>query len=210
MRALNVLRPWWRAHHTPSGGGSRERWQRNRQLVLDHFGVIAGVLLLFCAVIWAAGEHARQRSELRAAETERHITAFHSTPVGDAWRQLTGVWQAERARQSVLLDRIAPLSGPELQAALRNYRAFVIDTVEENELEDEIDTVVQFYARLATCVRTGNCDSERAGLLFGGAAWSFRNQHYYYLLQDARVGEVDRIINAIAPRATPPAPGPRP
>jgi len=204
MRYLNILRPWWRPHDAPSDGRLGDRWRRNQQHLLDNFGMVAGVLLLFCAMAWAAGEHARQRAELRAAETDRHIAAFQRSPVGDAWRHLTGVWHAERDRQSVLLDRIAPLSGPALQVALRNYRAFVIDTVAENQLEADIETVVQFYTRLATCIRIGNCDATRAAGLFGGEAWSFRNQHYYYLQEEYRVDEIDQVIDAIAPRKAPP------
>jgi hypothetical protein len=179
----------------------RDRWRHYQQILLDHFGVVAGVLLLSCAMIWAAGEHARQQAELRLAETSRHIAAFHAAPVGDAWRHLTGVWHAQRDRQSTQLRRMAPLSGPPLQAELGNYRAFVIDTVEENELAPDIATVVQFYHRLATCVRAGSCDATLAAGRFGSAAWSFRNQHYYYLQEEYELDEIDRVIDAIAPRA---------
>jgi len=175
-------------------------------MLLDHFGVVAGVLLLFCAMLWAAGEHARQQATLRLAETNRHIAAFHAPPVGDAWHHLTGVWHAERDRQSTLLRRMAPLSGAPLQAELSNYRAFVIDTVEEHKLAPDIATVVQFYRRLATCVRAGSCDATLAAGRFGSAAWSFRNQHYYYLQEEYQVDEIDRVIDAIAPRTVTSAP----
>ena len=200
MRHLNILRPWWRPHNGASRGGFADRWRDHQQVLLDHFGVVAAILLLFCAMIWAAGEHALQQAEVRLAETTRHIAAFQAAPVGDAWRHLTGVWDAQRERQSTLLRRMAPLSGERLQAELRNYRAFVIDTVEEHELASDIDTVVQFYQRLATCVRAGRCDATLAAGRFGGAAWSFRNQHYYYLQEEYQTEEIDRAIDAIAPR----------
>ena len=93
------------------------------------------------------------------------------------------------------------MTGAPLQAELGNYRAFVIDTIEEHELAPDIATVVQFYGRLATCVRTGSCDATLAAGTFGTAAWSFRNQHYYYLQEEYEVDEIDRMIDAIAPRA---------
>jgi hypothetical protein len=200
MRQLNILRPWWRLHQAGPGrwGG---HWQHYRQLLLDHFGLVAGMLLLACAMLWAAGEHARQERALREAETHRLVAAFHSPPVAASWRHLTGVWDAELSRQSALLRRIAPLSGGALQAGLGDYRAFVIDTVTEHGLAQDIDTVIRFYRRLAACVRIGSCDATLAAAMFGSAAWSFRNQHYYFLEEEYQVDEIDAVIEMIAPRA---------
>jgi hypothetical protein len=194
---LNILRPWWR----PAGaqGGARG-WRQGRKALLDHFGLVAALLLLACAVLWAAGEYGRHKATLRAAETGRHIAAFQSAPVGDAWQRLAATWQARQASQSALLRRIAPLSGAALQAELRNYRAFVIDTVIEAGLARDIDTVIGFYRRLASCIRIGSCDAGSAAGLFGSAAWSFRNQHYYWLLEEYEVDEIDGVLDVIAPR----------
>jgi hypothetical protein len=199
---MNILRTWWRPHKTRPGQGLRTRLQHQRQVLLDHFGLVAGLLLLVCAMLWAVGEYSRHRVELRAAETSRHVAAFHGPPLADAWRRLSGVWHAQQARQSVLLRRIAPLSGASLQAELRNYRAFVIDMVVEHGMAQDIDTVIRFYRRLAACIRIGSCDASLAAGLFGNAAWSFRNQHYYYLQEEYEVDEIDRVIDAIAPRGT--------
>jgi hypothetical protein len=195
---LNILRPWWRlagarAGLRPSRPGSKTP--------LDHFGLVAALLLIMCAVLWAAGEYGRHKAALRAAETGRHIAAFQDAPVGDAWQRLAEAWQARQARQSALLRRIAPLSGAALQAELRNYRAFVIDTVVEDGLAPEINTVIGFYQRLASCIRIGSCDAGLAAGRFGSAAWSFRNQHYYWLLDEHEVDEIDGVLDVIAPRA---------
>jgi hypothetical protein len=203
---MNLLRPWWRPLKVGSGGGRRARSQLCRQVLLDHFGLVAGLLLLICAMLWAAGEHSRQKAGLRAAETNRHIAAFQGAPVADAWRRLSAVWHAQQPRQEVLLARIAMLSGAPLQAELRNYRAFVIDTVAERGLAPDIDTVIRFYRRLAACIRIGSCDAGLAAGLFGSAAWSFRNQHYYFLQDEYEVEEIDHVIEVIAPRPTRSAP----
>jgi hypothetical protein len=200
MRQLNALRPWYRVDKAGPADGLRVRWQHHLQALLDHFGLVAGVLLLSCAMLWAAGEHGRQKAELRLAETNRHIAAFQGPPVGDAWRHLSGVWHDQQARQTALLGRIRQLSGTPLQEALGNYRAFVIDTVAEYGLAADIDIVVRFYRRLASCIRIGSCDAALAAGRFGSAAWSFRNQHYYYLQDAYRVDEIDRVIGVIAPR----------
>jgi hypothetical protein len=195
---MNILRPWWRAHKARPEESLRRRWQ---QALLDHFGLVAGLLLLVCALLWAVGEYSRHKASLRMAETSRHIAAFEGPPVADAWQHLSDVWHAQQARQSVLLRRIAALSGARLQAELGNYRAFVIDTVVEHGLAQDIDTVIRFYRHLASCVRIGSCDASLAAGRFGSAAWSFRNQHYYYLQEQYEVDEIDRVINLIAPGA---------
>ncbi len=197
---LNILRPAWRPQKAPLAG-VHGRWQQERQALLDHFGLVAGLLLVACAVLWGAGEHGRHKAELRAAETSRLIAEFHSGPVADAWRRLAGAWAAQRPRQGALLQRIAGLSGAPLQNELRHYRAFVLDTVAEQDLAPDIDAMIQFYRRLATCLRIGACDASLTAGLFGSAAWSFRNQHYYYLLEEYDVDEIDRVIDTIAPRA---------
>lgn len=196
---MPILRPWWRLHAT----GTSERlegWQLRRQTLLDHFAQVAGLLLLLCALLWAVEEHSRHKAALRGAETGRYIAAFQAPPVADAWRRLSETWHAQEARQRVLLRRIARLSGAPLHTELANYRAFVIETVAEHDLAPDIDTVIRFYRRLAVCIRIGSCDASLAAGRFGTAAWSFRNQHYYYLRDEYEVDEIDGIIDVIAPR----------
>jgi hypothetical protein len=200
MRYLNILRPWWRLRAGP-GVDLRARWRHHRELLAENFGLVAGVLLLSCATLWAAGEYTREKAELRTAETHRYIAEFRAPPVADAWRHLTRAWHAEQARQDALLERIAVLSGASLEAELRHYRAFVIDTVAEHRLARDVDTMLQFYRRLALCIRFGACDPALAAGHFGTAARSFRNQHYYYLQEEYQVDEVDRTIESIAPPA---------
>jgi hypothetical protein len=198
---LNILRPAWRPHKAVPLAGMRGGWQHQRQALLDHFGLVAGLLLVACAVVWAAGEHSRHKAALRAAETGRLIAEFHGAPVADAWQRLVGAWAAQQPRQAELLQRIASLSGASLQGELRHYHAFVIGTVVEQDLAPDIDTMIQFYRRLASCVRVGACDAGLAAGRFGNAAWSFRNQHYYWLLEEYEVDEIDAVIDTIAPRA---------
>lgn len=198
MLQLSLFSFWWRSRTAQPDLGAR--WHGGRAWLADNLGLVAGVLLLLCAALWAVAEHAGQKAVLRAAETNRYIAAFQDPPVADAWLHLTRTWQAERARQSALLERIAALSGNALARPLRHYRAFVIDTVADHRLARDIDTMLRFYRRLALCIRVGGCDPARAAGRFGSAAWSFRNQHYYYLLEVSRVDEIDRALDVIAPR----------
>ena len=174
-------------------------WRRSRAIVLAQFGPVFGVLVALCAALWALGEYASYKGELRRAETNRYLAAFHEPPVADAWRRLSAVWQAEQERQSALLTRLAARSGLEFGSALRHYRQFVVETVEERRLPPQIATVRQFFDRLAVCIRVGNCDQAVAAAALRPALRQFRNQHYYYFQSEGAAAGFDRIVALITP-----------
>jgi hypothetical protein len=161
---------------------------------------LLGVLLLLAGALWGAGEYARAREELRRAETERYLAEFRQPAVADAWQRLHSVWQGERRRQQTLLARIARSSGGELEAALQNYRDFVLDTVEDERLVTEIASVQDFFSRLAVCIRVGNCDPALASAALGPVVWEFRSQHYDWFEREGLSEQVDRTVAAIAPQ----------
>lgn len=200
MASMNTL-PTYPLRQAGPQGDFRGGVPRLARTLLENFGVVAGVLILASAVLWAAGEHSRHQADLRRAELNRHLTAFKSAPVADAWQRIAAAWEAQRPRQAALLGRMATLSDASRQAELRNYRAFVLEVVDEHDLARDIDTVLGFYGRVATCVQFGSCDAGAAAGAFGSEAWSFRDQHYYYLQDEYRVDEIDRVIDTIAPRA---------
>lgn len=180
----------------------RHRW---RERVLSRFGTLAAFLLLLCGGLWAHGEYVRHKSTLQEAETRRHIEQFAEGPVADAWQRLSAAWQAELDRQNALLARIASASAGERAAAVRDYRAFVLETVAAHGLEADIDTVLRFFNRLALCIRMQSCDRSVAAAWFGDLPWRFRNQHFFYL-QEAYPGEdVVTSIRTVSPRPEPPS-----
>jgi hypothetical protein len=174
-------------------------WRRNRAIVLAQVGPVFGVLLLLCAALWAVGEYASYKGELRRAETHRYLAAFREPPVADAWGRLSAAWQAEQDRQSALLTKLAARSGTGFDSALRNYRQFVLETVEEQLLPPEIETVRQFFDRLGVCIRVGNCDQTVAAAQLRPAVRQFRNQHYYYFQSEGAAAEFDRVAALITP-----------
>jgi len=174
-------------------------WRRHRAIVLTQLGPVFGVLLLLCAALWAVGEYASYKGELRRAETHRYLAAFREPPVADAWGRLSTAWQAEQDRQSALLTRLAARSGTEFDSALRNYQQFVLETVEEQRLPPQIATVRQFFDRLAVCIRVGNCDQTVAATQLRPAVRQFRNQHYYYFDSEGAAVEFDRVLALITP-----------
>jgi hypothetical protein len=79
---------------------------------------------------------------------------------------------------------------------------FVLETIEEYGLQDEIEVVHQFLRRLAICVRMGSCDANVAAAQLGPALWTFRDQHRYYFEFEYSGVDLDPDVEAIAPRLT--------
>ena len=155
--------------------------QRHADVVLHEIAPVLGVLLAMLVIgLWANGEYRAQKAEVRLAETERYIAEFESAEVAEAWRRLSGAWQAERPRQQVLLSRLAELSGAEQEAQRTHYWHFVIETIDEYALQADIETVLVFFRRLALCVRAGSCDRTAAAGYFGQAVRWFHDQHEHY------------------------------
>jgi hypothetical protein len=183
-------------------------WPRHGAVALAQLWPVFGILLLLCAMLWGIGEYAGYKGDLRRAETGRYLAQFREPPVADAWQHMNAVWQAEAPRQEILLRRMAGLSGAALADAFRNYRDFVLDTVEAQGLAADIEIVYGFFFRLGICIRVGNCDPAVARAQLGPAAWRFRNLHYDYFALEGVTDEVDRIVSIIAPEEPGTAAGP--
>jgi hypothetical protein len=120
--------------------------------------------------------------------------------VAEAWGQLRTAWRAEQGRQEALLARIPSLAGPELARTLHDHQMFVLETIEEYRLQDDIEVVRQFLLRLAICVRMGSCDADVAAAQLGPALWTFRDQHRYYFAFEYSGLDLDRDVETIMPR----------
>ena len=169
-------------------------WRRCRAMLLPQITLILGMLALLCGVLWAVSEYADHGAELRRAETDRHLDQFRSGSVGAAWARLRAAWHAEQDRQEALLARMASLGGSDQAQSLRDHRMFVLETIEEYRLHDEIEVVSRFLARLAICVRAGSCDPNVAAAQLGPALWAFRDQHQYYFRFEYSGHDVDESI----------------
>ncbi len=176
-------------------------WRQQRPAVLAALGPVLGVLLLLAGGLFAVDQYAASKAELRRAETGRYLAEFREAPVADAWQRLSTAWQAEQDRQRRLLERVVAASGERFEVAVRNYRDFVLDTIKEHRLADDIATVHGFFLRLETCIKIGSCDPTAAAAQLGPAVWQFRNQHYYYFALEGLAPEVDRSALVIAPPA---------
>jgi hypothetical protein len=178
-----------------------DAWWRRRSLLLrPRISVLLGTLALLCGGLWAAAEYAEHRAELRLAETNRLVGQFRSGPVAEAWSQLRAAWRAEQNRQDALLARIPSLAGPDLARILRHHQMFVLETIEEYRLQDDIEVVHRFLIRLAVCVRIGSCDADVTAAQLGPALRTFRDQHRYYFAFEYSGVDLDQVVETIAPR----------
>jgi hypothetical protein len=182
-----------------------DAWWRRRALLPPRISMLVGVLALLCGGLWTVGEYADYRAELRLAETSRFLDQFRSGPVADAWGRLRTAWRAEQDRQDALLARMSSLAGDDLARTLRDHQMFVLETIEEYRLQDDIEVVHQFLIRLAICVRMGSCDADVAAAQLGPALWTFRDQHRHYFDFEHSGVDLDGYLETIAPR--PIAPG---
>jgi hypothetical protein len=196
MLQTSILRTVRFAPHKPDSVW----WRRGCALLLAELASVLGVLALLCGMLWAIDQYAEHRAELRLAETSRYLDQFRSGAVGTAWARLRTAWQAEQDRQDALLARAASLRGAERIRAMRDHRLFVLETIEEYGLHDEIEEMRQFVTRLATCVRAGSCEPDVVAAHLWPALWAFRDQHRYYLAFEYSGHEVDEAVAAIAPR----------
>jgi hypothetical protein len=175
-------------------------WRRGRGTLLPLLSVLVGVLALLCGALWAVDEYAEHRTELRLAETNRFLDQFRSGPVAEAWSRLRAAWRAEQGRQDALLARIPSLTGRARAHTVHDHQIFVLETIDEYRLQDEIEVVRQFVSRLALCVRIGSCDADVAAAQLGPALWTFRDQHRYYFEFEYSGFDLDHEVGTIAPR----------
>jgi hypothetical protein len=184
-------------------------WRRRHAWLLPQIGFLVGGLALLCSGLWTVGEYLQHRAELRLAETHRFLGEFRAGPVADAWARLRAAWRAEQDRQDALLARIPVLAGPALARTLHEHHMFVLETVEEYHLRDEIEVVHRFLIRLATCVRMGSCDADVAAAQLGPPLWTFRDQHRAYFDFEYSGVDLDAELETIAPRRPGRAKSPR-
>jgi hypothetical protein len=175
------------------------RWRQHRAVLLMALGQLLGLLLLLGGAFLALDQYSDYKAEVRHAETARYLAEFREAPVADAWQRLSAAWQAEWGRQRALLERVGTASGPSVDVAVRNYRDFVLDTIDQDRLTGDIETVRAYFARLGGCIQMGSCDPAAAAAQLGPKVWQFRNQHYYYFRREGLVPEVDRSAFLIAP-----------
>jgi hypothetical protein len=191
----------WRTFRpAPSNVAAGGSWRRRRAWLLPRIGIVLCGLALVCGGLWTVGAYLQHRAELRLAETHRFLDQFRAGPVADAWARLRAAWRAEQDRQDALLARIPADTGRELARTLHEHHMFVLETIDEYHLQDDIEVVHRFLIRLATCVRMGSCDADVAAAQLGPALWTFRDQHRQYFDFEYSGVDLDAELEAIAPR----------
>jgi hypothetical protein len=191
----------WRTFRpVPPQAASGGWWRRRRAWLLPRIAILVGGLALSCGGLWTVDAYLQHRAELRLAETTRFLDQFRAGPVADAWAQLRLAWRAVQDRQDALLARIGAQTGRELARTLHEHHMLVLETIEEYQLQDDVEVVHRFLIRLATCVRMGSCDADVAAAQLGPALWTFRDQHRSHFAFEFSGVDLDAEVQAIAPR----------
>jgi hypothetical protein len=157
--------------------GARRRRHRNPRgaVVLLDLARVLAILLVFAIGLLAIATYGERRAAIRTAETERYLEQFEHGAVAEAWRRLRKGPQVELA-----YDRLPALPG---------------------DPATDIDTVLQYFKRLALCVRMGSCDAALTSARLGDLPWRFR-ERYYHVLTEAYPDETfDRYLAAVSPRS---------
>lgn len=141
-------------------------------MLLDLAPALA-ILLVFALGLLAIATYGERRAAIRIAETERYLEQFEHGAVAEAWQRLRKGPQVELA-----YDRLPALPG---------------------DPATDIDTVLQYFKRLALCVRMGSCDAALTSARLRDLPWRFR-ERYYHVLAEAYPDEAfDRYLAAVSP-----------
>lgn len=159
-------------------------WHRHHAATSARLGPVMGLLLLLLVVLWAIGEHGQRRAFLQHVETQRYIEQFTEGPVAEARERL------ESARPEGETTRMAPAASVPSDDVMRDLR-----------LAEDVETVLQFYRRLALCIRMGSCDPAAAAGWFADLPWRFHDRHQRYLDAAYPDEDLDALFSTIAPRA---------
>jgi hypothetical protein len=156
-------------------GGARQRRDRKPRgaaVLLDLAPVLA-ILVVFALGLLAVASYGERRAAIRIAETERYLEQFEHGPVAEAWQRLR-----KRPRVELASEPLPALPG---------------------DPATDIDTVLQYFKRLALCVRMGSCDAALTSARLGDLPWRFR-ERYYHVLTEAYPDEAfDRYLAAVSP-----------
>jgi hypothetical protein len=174
------------------------RWRRllrAMQPPLAQASSVIVVLALAWVVLFAVSQYSLHRATVIEVETGRFVREFRAEPVVSAWQRLSETWQAELPRQRALLTPRGGEADPVM--LLRRFRPFLFETIEEQGLQPEIETVLAFFRRLALCVRMGSCDPVLIATELGDLPQHFRNQHHLYLEESHPGEDIDRYFELV-------------
>jgi hypothetical protein len=130
-------------------GDARRRQSRHAHVlaVILEVAPVLAILLVSSLGLWAFTTYTERRAAIRAAETERYLEQFEHGPVADAWQRL----QAEPAAS----------------------RAAAVPA----DLASDVDLMLQYFDRLALCLRMGSCDPTLASRRLGDVPWRFLERY---------------------------------
>jgi hypothetical protein len=159
----------------PDGARRRQHRDARGAAVLLDLAPVLAILLVFALGLLAIATYAEHRAAIRTAETERYLEQFEHGAVADAWQRLR--------------------KGPQVELAYERLPALPGDPA------TDIDTVLQYFKRLALCVRMGSCDAALTSARLGDLPWRFRERYYHALMEAYPDEAFDRYLAVVSPRS---------
>lgn len=160
--------------------------RRDHDATAAPLGPVLILLLVLSIVLWAIGEHARQRAVLQELETRRYVAQFTEGPVARARARLDAARHEDLARAALVVAPAAPAPDDGMARAVRPG--------------EDVESVLRFYRRLALCIRMGSCDRDAAAAWFGELPWRFRDRYRRHLHAAYPNEDLDAVFSTMSPR----------
>jgi len=140
---------------------------------MDVLKAAIGVLTVVVGGLFAIVEYREKQAADRIKETLGMVERFHKDPVSSAYNRMSRVWLEN---ESNVIDALTSAEDSE-----NKWKKVTLQVIEENHLEPEIFTTIDFFRELKTCIDNKICNAGVAKAFFFVEAKSFYNAHYPYI-----------------------------
>ena len=139
---------------------------------LDICTSVLTIVGAFVAAAWGLNEYFNKRKEGRIKATLEYRQELNKDPVLSAQRKIDDILTSQK---NLILETISNKSEDD-------WTKLVYSIVESNNLQQPLDTLVNFYEDVYLCISNSICDEQTAIALFGNKVIAFRNQFYRYFI----------------------------
>jgi len=122
-------------------------------------------------------EYRANQDKARVTETLKFVERDSKPPISTIRLRLEDFWFSRAAEMKQILSRSDKPSA-DLDS---EWRAFVINGLQENKLTRDARILLEFYEALSICVENSVCDKKTALDFFGKTVSSFYNLHRPYI-----------------------------
>jgi hypothetical protein len=144
-----------------------------RKTISELWSTWIGLVALILGGLFAMFQYLEKEKADRARYSMDFLKQYNAKEVFDARQHLARVWGQ---RQQMLSD----LARAETDAA-RKHGAYVLETIEQEKLSNDIVVMADFYEKIQICSERSLCDPVTSKALFRKDAMHFYRLHYSYI-----------------------------